>query len=453
MTIVPHPFAFHRPVLAFATLFAILPSPTQALTLPVINDASVSSAKPSTASGNTPKLLVDAKHSALLSFSDASLPTGITSTQVAKATLRLWVNLKKGPEAEVIELHTMPSDWNERQVTYAKAPSATGTPIATRQLSAITPGNWLEIDVTESVKSHLDNPSTPAAFRIQPALTVSKASVSFDSKENTGTGHAAWIDLELTAIGTPGTKGDTGATGPAGVPGNNGVDGAQGPIGPAGPQGPQGPQGANGSFPTGTATGDMQWWDGTAWVRIPAGTNNMTLKSCNGVPTWIFTRCEGFVIGDTGPAGGIVFYLNDATKQHGLEAAPVDQGNMPWGCQGTNTGATATAIGTGAANTAAIVANCATQGIAAKVAEAYSLNGYDGWFLPSKDELILMYTGIGQGASAPFTNVGGFVTNYYWSSTQADSTGAWCQAFDSVGAQVFANKEEFTFPVRAVRAF
>ena len=445
MTIVPHPFAFHRPVLAFATLFAILPSPTQALTLPVINDASVSSAKPSTASGNTPKLLVDAKHSALLSFSDASLPTGITSTQVAKATLRLWVNLKKGPEAEVIELHTMPSDWNERQVTYAKAPSATGTPIATRQLSAITPGNWLEIDVTESVKSHLDNPSTPAAFRIQPALTVSKASVSFDSKENTGTGHAAWIDLELTAIGTPGTKGDTGATGPAGVPGNNGVDGAQGPIGPAGPQGPQGPQGTNGSFPAGTARGDMQWWDGTAWVMLPAGAHNTTLYNCNGVPTWAVAHCP-FVIGDIGQAGGIVFYLTDTTGQHGLEAAPVDQLSAAWGCVlVSSVGAAGTAVGTGAANTATIVARCNEQGIAAKVADAYILNGYGDWYLPSKEELNLLYNAKVAGV------VGGFASRNYWSSSEVFADNAWYQVFSN-GFQDYTTKD-FKLGVRAVRAF
>lgn len=475
MTIVPQPFAFHRQVLALATLFAILSSPTQALTLPVINDASVSSAQPSTASGNTPKLLVDAKYSALLSFSYASLPTGITSAQVAKATLRVWVNLKKGPEAELIEFHTLPSDWNELQVTYAKAPSETGTPIATRQLSAITPGNWLEIDVTEAVKAHLDNPSTaPAAIRIQPALAVSKASVSFDSKENTGTGHAAWIDLELTAIGTPGVKGDTGAMGPkgdTGAPGASGTPGAQGAPGikgdtgaqgPIGPAGPQGAPGTNGSFPTGTATGDMQWWNGSAWVMIPAGTHNTTLKNCNGVPTWVVAHCPNFDIGDTGPAGGIVFYLNDATKQHGLEAAPVDLDSPQFGCMGT--GATGTAVGTGAANTAAIVAACANDPItAAIIADAYSINGYDDWYLPSKNELNLMYTNIGQGAAAPFTNKGSFTNNVYMSSTLDTNSNntriAWCQFFGD-GSQIPAFypfnvlfSPSTTFNVRAIRSF
>ena len=185
--------------------------------------------------------------------------------------------------------------------------------------------------------------------------------------------------------GAQGVQGVPGAQGAAGGPGPKGDTGATGPAGPQGPQGVPGINGTNGSFPAGTARGDMQWWDGTAWVVIPAGFHNTTLKNCNGVPTWVVAHCGGFVLGDTGPAGGIVFYLTDNTGQHGLEAAPVDQSAAaPWGCFGFSIpGVNGTAVGTGAANTAAIVAGCAEAGTAAKVADAYSLNGYDDWYLPS----------------------------------------------------------------------
>jgi len=188
--------------------------------------------------------------------------------------------------------------------------------------------------------------------------------------------------------GAQGVQGVPGAQGAAGGPGPKGDTGATGPAGPQGPQGVPGINGTNGSFPAGTARGDMQWWDGTAWVVIPAGFHNTTLKNCNGVPTWVVAHCGGFVLGDTGPAGGIVFYLTDNTGQHGLEAAPVDQSAAAiWGCQGISVpGANGTAVGTGAANTAAIVAGCAEAGTAAKVADAYSLNGYDDWYLPSKGD-------------------------------------------------------------------
>lgn len=36
----------------------------------------------------------------------------------------------------------------------------------------------------------------------------------------------------------------------------------------------------------GNAPGDMQYWNGTQWVILPAGTTGQTLSICNGVPTW-----------------------------------------------------------------------------------------------------------------------------------------------------------------------
>ncbi len=106
-------------------------------------------------------------------------------------------------------------------------------------------------------------------------------------------------------------------------------------------------------------------------------------------------------------------------------------------------GAQGTAVGTGPANTAAIVAACSEANTAAKMADAYTLNGYSDWFLPSKDELNLLY--------AQKTGVGGFANNDYWSSTEYDANGAWTQNFDG-GSQDY-NSEDFTLPVRAVRAF
>ena len=38
--------------------------------------------------------------------------------------------------------------------------------------------------------------------------------------------------------------------------------------------------------------GDMEYWNGSVWVRIPGGTNGQTLSYCNGVPTW--GQCPGF---------------------------------------------------------------------------------------------------------------------------------------------------------------
>ncbi len=177
----------------------------------------------------------------------------------------------------------------------------------------------------------------------------------------------------------------------------------------------------------------------------------LSLKLCpnNDTPQW--DHCP-LAIGDAGPAGGIVFYVSDG-GMHGLEAAPVDQSTAaPWGCYVTViTGATGTAVGSGAQNTLDILAGCNEVGIAAKVASDYTLNGYDDWFLPSKEELNLMYANIGQGALAPFTNVGGFAIGDYWSSTEFTGSYARLQIFGT-GTQLFLDKIS-TLRVRAIRAF
>jgi len=160
-----------------------------------------------------------------------------------------------------------------------------------------------------------------------------------------------------------------------------------------------------------------------------------------------------YVIGDTGPAGGIVFYVTDGGI-HGLEAAPVDQSRAPWGCDGTAiTGADSHTVGSGAQNTLDILAGCNEAGIAAKVADDYTLNGYSDWFLPSIDELTFMWANIGQGAAAPLTNAGGFVANFaYWSSSEISSNYVWVQYFNQNGNTVILGKFNNN-GVRAIRAF
>ncbi len=43
---------------------------------------------------------------------------------------------------------------------------------------------------------------------------------------------------------------------------------------------------SNNGLTAGTIPGQMNYWDGTAWVNIAPGLNNQILTFCNGVPTW-----------------------------------------------------------------------------------------------------------------------------------------------------------------------
>ena len=161
-------------------------------------------------------------------------------------------------------------------------------------------------------------------------------------------------------------------------------------------------------------------------------------------------------VGDTGPGGGIVFYDAGSVQSWGrfLEAACAGWQNncdgttvdprAEWGCYGTSiTGADGLTIGTGEQNTTAIVNGCTDTGIAADLADDYSRNTLNDWFLPSKDELNQMY--IQQ------TAIGGFSSDGYWSSSEDVDYNAWYQYF-SDGFQD-NNYKGATFYVRPVRAF
>ena len=99
-----------------------------------------------------------------------------------------------------------------------------------------------------------------------------------------------------------------------------------------------------------------------------------------------------------------------------MEAAPEDQGVVQWGCLGTPIpGADGIAVDTGAPNTVDILLGCTTTGIAADLADDYMLDGFDDWFLPSKDELILMWENLADSDSDGYNgdpddpnNPGGF---------------------------------------------
>jgi hypothetical protein len=152
---------------------------------------------------------------------------------------------------------------------------------------------------------------------------------------------------------------------------------------------------------------------------------------------------------DTGPAGGLIFY--DKGDWVGgwryLEAAPSDQstGKLWSDVSETLIGTTGTGIGTGQANTTAIINQAGHTDSSAKLCNDLTVGAFSDWYLPSKDELGLMY------ANLKAYSVGGFVGNYYWSSSEIDNRDAWVQYFPN-GSQDNDDKDN-AYRVRAVRRF
>jgi uncharacterized repeat protein (TIGR02543 family) len=159
-------------------------------------------------------------------------------------------------------------------------------------------------------------------------------------------------------------------------------------------------------------------------------------------------------IGGPGPAGGIVFYdrgfYSDGWRY--LEAAPAkyESKYSVWEGYNNTIRETGTAKGTGLSNTKKIVARFYNINGAATHCDKLEVTKegiiYDDWFLPSRDELDLMYRNLHR------NNIGGFSGNLYWSSSEDSAQSAWAKNF-SYGAQNSSQSKNRTNRVRPVRAF
>ena len=172
------------------------------------------------------------------------------------------------------------------------------------------------------------------------------------------------------------------------------------------------------------------------------------------IETGLCTLCSALTynIGDTGPGGGKIFYRNETafgTNWHYLEAAPNNQGTgVKWSNTPVDvTSATATTIGTGKANTDAIIAAHPSDTISNNAAKAanITIGSKNDWFLPSKDELNELYEQ---------RSIFGITTGYFWSSSQGNNRyNAWAQNFNGGSQMDNIGKIYDGIIVRAIRAF
>jgi hypothetical protein len=228
----------------------------------------------------------------------------------------------------------------------------------------------------------------------------------------------------------------------------------------------------------------LSWRCGATLAQNVALTWRVRARNAGGAGPWSASRgfSVALAIGDAYGGGVVAYILRSgdpgyvAGETHGLIAAPADQTPAdPWGVTWSTftdslVGAAAqgTALGTGRANTAAIVGQTidtqhCTSG-AAYICDSLVEGGYDDWYLPSKDELnkvyllYMKYANVGQ--SGGFNPSGYY--QYYWSSSECppDDYGfirAWYQYFDNnPGPDADLQNQHVktkTFSVRAVRSF
>ena len=249
---------------------------------------------------------------------------------------------------------------------------------------------------------------------------------------------------------------------------------------------------------SGNIAGDMLYWNGSAWVKVSAGSNGQTLTFIGGKPVWsnhpfpdaptIGTATAGngqASVPFTAPAsdGGSAITSYTATSNPGNITGTISQaGSGTITVTGLNNGTaytfTVTATNSVGTSAASAASNSVTPALkigdpyqggkifwldatgqhgliaapndqsakgwsAAQLCNDLVLGGYSDWYLPSKDELNKLYLNK--------TAVGNLASAFYWSSTDASYGFAWRQHFGS-GSKSSRNKN-FPDRVRAVRAF
>jgi len=181
---------------------------------------------------------------------------------------------------------------------------------------------------------------------------------------------------------------------------------------------------------------------------VPASSSQTIITTAPSTTTTPATQATPAVktynIGDTGPAGGIIFYdkKNNSGGWRYLEAAPVEaEFQAPWCSESIFINTTTASIGDGKRNTKLILETLSKMtgqwDMAAQRCDELMLNGFDDWFLPSQEELNQMYGNLKR------KNLGGFRENKYWSSTSRKA-GIW----DGVACIDFENGELYSLEIK-----
>jgi hypothetical protein len=255
---------------------------------------------------------------------------------------------------------------------------------------------------------------------------------------------AAGTNGAVGATGPQGPIGLTGSTGTVGATGAQGLTGLAGATGTVGATGPQGPIGLTGSTGTVGATGaqgltGLAGATGTVGATGPQGPIGLT----GSTGTVGATGSQGILGKDT--LGGIVYYIyiGSDNLQHGLIVSKTES-TAAWQAAGTLTGANRTEDG--AYNTALMTSR-------ASAAATYVTGLGAGWYLPSIDELGLLY--YNRYSAQKSLRAGGFTllstTGNYWSSTEDNATNAFFFTFNTGNPLNYSKAGSLS--VRGVRAF
>jgi trimeric autotransporter adhesin len=215
-------------------------------------DSYTNTAAATTNYGAKTLLDVESTQTTFIQFNLESIPSGYTSADITKATLKLYVSAVT--KAGSFNVDYINGTWTESTLDASNAPALGTTIQASVPLTAADKNQYILVDVTAAVQAWLSGTANDGIALV----ANSPLNATFDSKESTTTSHSAELDIVFAGGGDSGITGITTAAGSGLIGG-----GTSGTL--------------NLSLLTTCASGQVLEWTGTAWAcATPKGSGTIT---------------------------------------------------------------------------------------------------------------------------------------------------------------------------------
>ncbi len=204
-------------------------------------DSYTNTATSTTNYGAKTLLDVESSQTTFIQFDLSSIPSGYTSADITKATLKLYVNAVT--TAGSFNVDYVNGTWTESTIDASNAPALGTTIAASIPLTTKDKNQYILVDVTAAVQAWLSGTANDGIALV----ANSPLNATFDSKESTSTSHPAELDIVFAGGSGGGISGITTAAGSGLIGG-----GTSGTL--------------NLSLTNACAANQVLEWNGTAWA-------------------------------------------------------------------------------------------------------------------------------------------------------------------------------------------
>jgi hypothetical protein len=214
-------------------------------------DAYTNTAAMTTNYGAKTLLDVESTQTTFIQFNLESIPSGYTSADITKATLKVYVNTVT--KAGSFNVDYVNGTWTENTIDASNAPALGTTIAASVPLTTADKSQYILVDVTAAVQAWLSGTANDGIALV----ANSPLSATIDSKESTTTSHPPELDMVFAGGGGSGITGIETAAGSGLIGG-----GTSGTL--------------NLSLTNTCAAKQVLQWTGSAWACASAGTGTIT---------------------------------------------------------------------------------------------------------------------------------------------------------------------------------